>query len=266
LLIKGGAQLQYVNLEVKEHVGIITISREKEMNALNTQVLTDLESALDSVKENADIYCVVVTGAGQKSFVAGADVFEMKDFNADEAKAFGAFGNRVFRKIEKLRVPVIAAVNGYALGGGLELALACDIRIASENAVFGFPEVGLGIIPGYGGTQRLPRIIGVSSAKKLMYTGMKIRADEALRLGIIEEVVSKEALMASVGKLAGLIAKQAPIAVSYLKQAVDQGLHDMDKALAIETDYFSMCFNTLDQKSAMDAFVNKHKLEGFENK
>ena len=258
--------MQNVQYEKNGHIGVITVSREKALNALNTEVLTELGQVLDQVEQDRDVYCVIVTGAGDKAFVAGADVFEMKDLGPEQTAEFGSLGNRVFRKIEQLRVPAIAAVNGFALGGGLELALACDIRIASDNGVFGFPEVSLGIIPGYGGTQRLPRLIGVSAAKKLLFSAMRIKADEAYKLGIVDEVVSIDDLMDKAYKLAGKIASQAPIAVSNAKKAVDRGLNpNMDDALGVETALFSECFKTKDQKSAMTAFVNKQKLEKFEN-
>ena len=252
--------------EVKDHIALITISREKVLNALSNQVFEELDGVIDRLSQDNDIYCAIVTGAGKKSFVAGADIIEMKDLEADQAKKFGNYGSCIFRKIEQLRFPVIAAVNGYALGGGLELALACDIRVASDNALFGFPEVGLGIIPGYGGTQRLPRIISVAAAKKLLYTAAKINAQQACFLGIVDRVFDANELMDNAMKLALDIAGQAPIAVAKLKRSIDQGLNqDIDTALKTETMYFSQCFDTQDQKDAMNAFVNKTKIRQFKN-
>ncbi|MGI5849970.1 MAG: enoyl-CoA hydratase-related protein [Christensenellales bacterium] len=256
----------YIKYEIKDHIAIIKVSREKALNALNSEVLKELSDVLDKVEANHNVYCVIVIGDGSKAFVAGADVYEMKDLDVAGGAAFGALGNRVFRKIEQLRTPVIAAVNGYALGGGFELALACDIRIAAKTAVFGFPETGLGIIPGYGGTQRLPRAIGPSAAKRLLFTAARINADEAFRLGIVDEITGADTLMEKALELANKIASQAPIAVAKLKKAVDKGFnYNMDDAIAIETRLFSECFATSDQKKAMSAFVNKQKLDQFDN-
>ncbi len=259
--------MELIQYEKKEHIAVVTISREKALNALNEQVMAELDSLIDDIQNDNDVYCVIVTGAGERSFVAGADIGEMKDFDVAQAAALGENGNRIFRKLEQLRIPTIAAVNGFALGGGLELALSCDIRIASGNAVFGLPEVSLGITPGYGGTQRLPRTIGVGAAKKLIYTAGKVKADEALRLGLLEDVVPIEELMDSAMKLAGRIAQQAPIAVANAKAAIGKGLEcDMDRAVQVETAYFAKCFNSEDQKDAMNAFVSKQKMGKFKNK
>ncbi len=259
--------MQYIEYSVQDHIGLLKVSREKALNALNSQVLQELEQVVDQVSLDRGLYCLVITGAGEKAFVAGADIVEMKDYNREQAYAFGQFGNRVFRKIEQLPMPTIAMVNGYALGGGFELALACDLRVASENASFGFPEAGIGIIPGYGGTQRLPRLIGVSAAKKLLFTSSRIKSDEALKLGVVDEVVPAPELQDKVFALAGLIARQAPIAVANLKKAVELGLsRPIDDALLVETDLFAKCFDTQDQKMAMAAFVSKEKIARFENK
>lgn len=259
--------MQCIEFEIIDRIGLLRISREKALNALNEQVLDELEQVIDQIAGNTEIYCLVITGAGEKSFVAGADVNEMKDLDAGQALLFARRGNRVFRKIEKLTIPTIAMINGYALGGGFELALACDLRIASDNAVFAFPEVGLGIIPGYGGTQRLPRAIGVSAAKRLMFTAMRIKADEALRLGVIDELVPVPELYDRCMKLAGMIACQAPIAVAKLKAAVESGRNlEIDPALQVENTFFAECFSTKDQKTAMAAFINKEKGSRFENK
>lgn len=246
-----------VNYEQNGAVGIITINRPEAMNALNAAVFNELEPVLDSIDVDT-VRCVIITGAGNKSFVAGADIREMETLSKAEGAAWGARGNAIMRKIETLAVPVIAAVNGFALGGGCELALACDIRIASENAVFAQPEVGLGIICGFGGTQRLPRVINPSKAKELIYTGDKVKAQEALELGLVTAVYPQEQLMDEAMKMANKIAASAPIGVRSAKKAIDQGLQlHMDAAIALEAQAFGSCFDTKDQKNAMKAFVER---------
>jgi enoyl-CoA hydratase len=264
---KWGEEMENITFEKREHVGIITISRPKALNALNSQTLKELNETLDMVSKDSEIYCLIITGAGEKAFVAGADIAEMKDLNVSEGREFGVLGNRVFRKIELLNVPVIAAVNGFALGGGCELALSCDIRLASDNAKFGQPEVTLGITPGFGGTQRLSRTIGAARAKELLYTGAMINAEEALRIGLVNRVVPKEKLMDEAVELANKIAANAPIAVKLCKSAINRGLQmDMDTAITYEAEVFAQCFASQDQKDAMGAFVEKRKLEKFNNR
>lgn len=249
------------------HVATITINRPKALNALSTQVLTELNTALDEVAADRDVYALVITGAGEKSFVAGADIAEMKDKSVEEAAAYGKFGNDVFRKIETFRCPVIAAVNGFALGGGCELAMSCDIRIASQQAVFGQPEVGLGITPGFGGTQRLARLVGAGIAKEMIYTARNIKADRAEQIGLVNKVVAAEELMPTVMKMAAGIAKNAPIAVAYAKKAINEGLQtDIDSGIAIEVEEFSNCFATEDQTYGMTCFLEKVKEKEFSNK
>ena len=216
--------MENVLLEKQGHVSIITINREKALNALSTAVLNDLEEAVNTVEADKDTYCVVITGAGSKSFVAGADIAEMKDKTVEEAAEYGAYGNKIFRQIETLHCPVIAAVNGFALGGGCELSMACDIRIAAENAVFGQPEVGLGITPGFGGTQRLARLVPAGIAKEMIFTARNIKADKALAIGLVNAVVPQEELMATALKMANGICKNAPIAVAQSKKAINAGL------------------------------------------
>lgn len=226
--------MEYILYEANGAVGKITINREKALNALNSQVLDELNETLDSVNLD-EIRCLILTGAGAKSFVAGADIAEMSTLTKAEGEAFGKKGNDVFRKLETFPVPVIAAVNGFALGGGCEIAMSCDIRICSDNAVFGQPEVGLGITPGFGGTQRLARLVGAGMAKQMIYTARNIKADEALRIGLVNAVYSAEELMAQAEKMAAGIAKNAPIAVRNCKKAINEGLDvDMDKAIVIE--------------------------------
>ncbi len=256
-----------VLFHIDGHIATITINKPQVLNALSTEVLTDLNQALDEVEKAGNIYAVVITGAGEKSFVAGADISEMKDKNKTQAAEYGAFGNKVFLRIENFPCPVIAAVNGFALGGGCELAMACDIRIASETARFAQPETGLGITPGFGGTQRLARLVGAGRAKELIYTCRTIKAEEALAIGLVNKVTKPEALMQETLAMAQTICQKAPFAIKQAKAAVNKGLQvSIDKALAIETEEFAQCFTTEDQKMAMNAFVKKEKIEKFNNR
>ncbi len=256
----------FVNYEVKGMTGIITINRPEALNALNSAVLDDLSAVLDSVDQEA-VRAIVITGAGDKSFVAGAEIGEMSTRTKAEGEAFGKKGNDVFRKIETFPIPVIAAINGYALGGGCELSMSCDIRICSDNAMFGQPEVGLGITPGFGGTQRLARLVGMGMAKQMIYTARNIKADEAFRIGLVNAVYTQEELLPAAEKMAGQIAMNAPIAVRACKKAVNDGLQvDMDKAIVVEEKLFGSCFETLDQKEGMGAFLEKRKEKTFTNK
>jgi len=256
----------YVLYEQNGDIGIITINRPEALNALNTQVLDDLESVIDAVDTDVT-RAVIITGSGTRSFVAGADIGEMSTMTPDEGRAYGIKGNELFLKIENLPVPVIAAVNGFCLGGGNELAMSCDIRICSENAVFGQPEAGLGITPGYGGTQRLARIINVGIAKELLYTAANIKAPRALEIGLVNAVYPQEQLMEEALKLAGRIAKNAPVAVRACKEAVNKGLQtDIRSAVAIEEELFASCFATEDQKEGMKAFLEKRKAERYNNR
>ena len=264
--------MDYILYEVNGAVGTITINREKALNALNSQVLEELDATLDAV-DLENVRCLILTGAGEKSFVAGADIGEMSTLTKAEGEAFGKKGNDVFRKLETFPIPVIAAVNGFALGGGCEISMSCDIRICSDNAMFGQPEVGLGITPGFGGTQRLARLIGAGMAKQLIYTARNIKAPEAYRIGLVNQVVSaevdeagnvvktaKEALMEAANKMASTIAANAPIAVRNCKKAINDGLQvDMDKAIVIEEKLFGDCFETEDQKAGMGNFLEKDK-------
>ena len=249
--------MSFVNCEVKDKIAVITINRPEALNALNSQVLDDLNAAFDSIDVNV-VRAVVLTGAGEKSFVAGADIGEMSTLTKAEGEAFGKKGNDVFRKIEEFPLPVIAAVNGFALGGGCEISMSCDIRICSDNAVFGQPEAGLGITPGFGGTQRLARLIGAGMAKQLIYTARNIKADEAYRIGLVNAVYPQEELLAAAEKMASQIAANAPIAVRACKKAINDGLQtDIDAALVIEEKLFGSCFETEDQKEGMANFLRK---------
>ena len=259
-----------VLLEKKGHIAVATINRPKALNALNYQVLEDIDQLLEHVKADDEIRALVITGSGEKAFVAGADIGEMSTLTKAEGEAFGKKGNAVFRKLETLPVPTIAAVNGFALGGGCELSMSCDIRICADTAVFGQPEAGLGITPGFGGTQRLARLVGMGMAKQLVYSALNIKADEALRIGLVNAVYPQAELMENVMKLANKIAKNAPIAVRNCKKAINEGLDaDMDQAVVIEEKLFGDCFETEDQKYGMAFFLDKNKekvKEPFQNK
>lgn len=258
--------MEFITYEAEGMVGVITINRPKALNALNSQVLAELDETLDNVDVN-EVRSLILTGAGEKSFVAGADIAEMSTLTKAEGEAFGKKGNDVFRKLETFPIPVIAAVNGFALGGGCEISMSCDIRICSENAVFGQPEVGLGITPGFGGTQRLARIVGVGMAKQMIYSARNIKADEAFRIGLVNAVYPLEELMPAAKKLAATIAKNAPIAVRNCKKAINDGLEvNMDEAIVIEEKLFGDCFESYDQKEGMAAFLEKRKVEAFLNK
>lgn len=264
--------MDFILYEQKGQTAVITINREKALNALNSQVLDELNAVLEAVDLN-EVRCLILTGAGEKSFVAGADIGEMSTLTKAEGEAFGKKGNDVFRKLETFPIPVIAAVNGFALGGGCEISMSCDIRLCTENAVFGQPEVGLGITPGFGGTQRLARLVGAGMAKQMIYTARNIKADEAYRIGLVNAVygaekdaegnvvkTAKEVLMAAAEKMAAGIAKNAPIAVRNCKKAVNEGLDmDMDEAIVLEEKLFGDCFETEDQKYGMAFFLDKNK-------
>ena len=251
--------MDYILYEQKGQTGIITINREKALNALNSQVLDELNATLDAVNLD-EVRCLIIIGAGTKSFVAGADIGEMSTLTKAEGEAFGKKGNDVFRKIETFPIPVIAAVNGFALGGGCEISMSCDIRICSDNAVFGQPEVGLGITPGFGGTQRLARLVGAGMAKQMIYTARNIKADEAYRIGLVNAVYTQEELLPAAEKMAAGIAKNAPIAVRNCKKAINEGLDlDMDAAVALEEKLFGDCFESEDQKYGMAFFLDKNK-------
>ena len=258
--------MEFITYEAEGQIGIITINRPKALNALNSTVLEELDKTLDAV-DLQTVRCLILTGAGEKSFVAGADIGEMSTLTKAEGEAFGKKGNDVFRKLETFPIPVIAAVNGFALGGGCEISMSCDIRICRANAVFGQPEVGLGITPGFGGTQRLARIVGTGKAKEMIYGARNIKAEEAYRIGLVNNVYPLEELMPAAKKLAATIARNAPIAVRNCKRAINEGLQvDMDQAVVIEEKLFGNCFETYDQKEGMAAFLEKRKVEAFLNK
>ena len=251
--------MAFVTTEVKGAVEVITIDRPQALNALNPEVLADLKAAFEAV-DLKSIRCIVLTGAGEKSFVAGADIAAMSTMTKAEGEAFSKLGNDLFLQIESFPIPVIAAVNGFALGGGNELAMSCDIRVCSDNAMFGQPEVGLGITPGFGGTQRLARLVGMGMAMQLVYSAFNVKADEALRIGLVNAVYPQAELMDNVLKLAAKIASNAPIAVRHCKQAMNEGIElPIDKAVAVEEKLFGECFETHDQKEGMGCFLSKEK-------
>ena len=255
-----------LTLTVENEIAVLTITRPAALNALNSETLDELNTVLTEIEGRDDIKVVILTGGADKkgnefkSFVAGADIGEMSTLTKAEGEAFGKTGNDVFRKIETFPIPVIAAVNGFALGGGCEISMSCDIRICSENAIFGQPEVGLGITPGFGGTQRLARIVGVGKAKEMIYTAFNIKAEEAYRIGLVNAVYPQEELLAAAKKLANKIASNAPIAVRACKKAINEGLQvDMDQAIVVEEKAFGSCFETEDQKAGMGNFLEKDK-------
>ena len=259
--------MNHILFEKKGNVAIALIDRPKALNALNSEVLNDLNTLVDTVNADPEIRVLILTGSGEKAFVAGADIGEMSSLSKAEGEAFGKKGNDVFRKLETLPIPTIAAVNGYALGGGCELSMACDIRICADTAVFGQPETGLGITPGFGGTQRLARLIGPGMAKQLIYSARNIKADEALRIGLVNAVYPAEELMPAAEKLAETIAKNAPIAVRACKKAINEGLEQpMDEAIVLEEKLFGSCFETEDQKEGMGAFLEKRRHEPYQNR
>jgi len=241
-------------------IGMITLNRPKALNALNSELLKELNGLLDEIAQDDSVKVVVITGSGDKSFVAGADIAEMQRMSPMEGRAFGKFGQAIFNKLENIPQPVIAAVNGFALGGGCELAMACDIRIASDRAKFGQPEVSLGIVPGFGGTQRLPRLIGKGRAKELLYTADMINAEEAYRIGLVNKIVPADELLSTTKELAEKIMARAQVAVQLCKAAVNTGMDiDLESGIAYEAEVFGLCFASADQKEGMSAFVGKRK-------
>lgn len=253
-------EFKNLNFKVEDNVAIVKINRPQALNALNYETLHELGRCLTEIKGNQNVSVVVITGAGEKAFVAGADILEMSKMNAIEGREFGRYGQKVFAEIENLSQPVIAAVNGFALGGGCELACACDFRYAADNAKFGQPEVGLGITPGFGGTQRLPRLVGRGMGKELLYTASVIDAQEALRIGLVNKVLPQAELMREVLKVAKKIGGNAKIAVQLAKTAVNHGIDaDMTTGVAYEGEVFGLCFATEDQTEGMSAFAEKRK-------
>ena len=252
---------QTIRYEKQDQIAIVTIDRPEALNALNGTVITELELVVAALENDRDVRCMILTGEG-RSFVAGADIGEQYPLNLDGGRRWGQRGSALLRRIEKLEFPTIAAVNGFALGGGCELALSCDIILASEKAKFSQPEVGLGITPGFSGTQRLPRRVGVAKAKELIFSGRMIKADEAERIGLVNAVYAPEALLGGALEMAKSFTKNAPIAVKYAKACIDRGIQtDIDSGIACENELFAMCFATADQKEGMGAFLEKRSAQ-----
>ncbi len=248
---------QTIRYEKDGNIGILTIDRPEALNALNSTVIGELYQVIDEVENDSTLGCLIITGEG-RSFVAGADIGEQCPMDLTAGRNWGRRGSALMRRIEKLEIPTIAAVNGFALGGGCELALACDIILASEKAKFGQPEVTLGITPGFSGTQRLPRRVGVAKAKELIFSGKMIKADEAKEIGLVNAVFAPEELMNGAKEMAASFTKNAPIAVKYSKACIDRGMQmDIDDGIALENELFGMCYATADQKEGMTAFLEK---------
>ena len=251
-------------LEVEGPIAVLTINRPKALNALNSETLTELNQVLGEIEANDEIKVVILIGAGEKAFVAGTDIPEMVNFTGAEGRAFGMRAAEPFFKLQNMRQVTIAAVNGFALGGGCESSMTCDIRLASEKAVFGQPETGLGIIPGFGGTQRLARLIGMGRAKEMIFACSNIDAQEAYRIGLVNKVVPQEELMAAAKKLAGKIARKESYAASLAKAAINNG-YDMDikNAVEYEANLFGLTCSTHDKTEGMTAFLEKRKEKNF---
>lgn len=248
---------KFLKYEKKENIGILTIDRQEALNSLNSAVVSELEEAIGAVEQDKELGALIITGAG-RAFVAGADIGEQCPMDVAAGRKWGQRGSALMRRIEKLEIPTIAAVNGFALGGGCELALSCDIILASEKAKFGQPEVGLGITPGFSGTQRLPRRVGLGKAKELIFSGKMIKADEAKEIGLVNAVYAPEELMNGAIEMAKSFTKNAPIAIKYAKACINRGMQvDIDDGIALENEFFAMCYATKDQKEGMTAFLEK---------
>lgn len=250
------------NIKIKldgDHILLVTMNRPKALNALNSQTLDELQAITQMIVEDNDVYGVVITGEG-RGFVAGADIVQMKPYKSEAGRTYAGYAQDTFNKIEALEKPVIAAVNGYALGGGCELALSCDIRIASEKAVFGQPEVTLGIMPCFGGTQRLARLIGAGLAKEMIYTGRQVKADEAKTFGLVNQVVPPEELVDTAKEMMRNILRMSPVGIKYAKIAINKGADmDLRNGLELEKDLVGLCFATEDKEIGMTAFLEKAK-------
>ena len=257
---------QTIRYEKNDGIAFVTINRPEALNALNSTVISELELVIAEIEKDADLRAMILTGEG-RSFVAGADIGEQYPLDVASGRKWGQRGSALMRRIEKLEIPTIAAVNGFALGGGCELAMSCDIILASEKAKFGQPEVGLGITPGFSGTQRLPRRVGIAKAKELIYSGKVIGAAEAEKIGLVNAVYAPEELMNGAIAMAKSFMANAPIAVKYSKACIDRGMDmDIDNGIALENELFAMCFATADQKEGMGAFLEKRKEKNFQNK
>ena len=251
-------------LEVENGIALLTINRPKSLNALNSETLAELNTCLAELENNEEVKVVILTGSGEKSFVAGADISEMVNATPAEGRKMGLLAKEAFGRLENMPQVTIAAVNGYALGGGCEISMACDIRVASENARFAQPECGLGILPGFGGTQRLPRLVGKGRAKELIFTCDQITAEDAYRMGLVNHVVPQAELIDYCKAMAGRIMKNGPYAVSLAKQVINSGADmDLDNGLKLEANIFGLSFSTEDKKEGMTAFLEKRKEKHF---
>ena len=250
-------ELAIIQITLDNNIAIVKFNRPKALNALNNDTLNELNSVIECIKNDDSIRGVIITGEG-KGFVAGADIVQMQDYKGLEGRKYADYAQSVFNKIEALEKPVIAAINGYALGGGCELSLSCDIRIASSKAVFGQPEVGLGVIPCFGGTQRLPRLIGSGIAKELIFTGRQVRAEEALTIGLVNKVVEPDMLIEEASNMMKMILKNASLAIGFAKTVINRGLEmDIANGLELEKDIAALSFSTEDKDEGMKAFVEK---------
>ena len=252
--------MEFKNLKFEKdgNIGILTFSRPKALNALNTELLLELNHAVvEMIPKDESVYVLIITGEG-KAFVAGADITEMQGFDSIKGLAYAELGAEIFRNVERIKIPTIAAINGFALGGGCELAMSCDLRIASDNAKFGQPETGLGVIPGFSGCVRLPRIVGLAKARELIYTGKIIPASEAEKIGLVNMVVPADQLMSASLEMAKMIASKAQLSVRYAKMAINKGIEtDIDTAISFENQLSALCYTTEDQKEGMTAFAEK---------
>ena len=259
------AEYKHIIFGVENNIATITFNRPKVLNAINYEVIQEFSDIIESVFDDVEIRAVILTGNG-KAFIAGADVAALRSFNAAQGREFTIYGQRVLHRLEEMKKPIIAAINGYAFGGGLEVALACDIRIASSNAKMGLPEVKLGIFPGYGGTQRLTRLTNYCTAKHLIFSGDSITARRAYELGIVQEVTEPDELIDSAYNLARRITANSPIAVGMAKRTINMGMHmDLISACAFEAENYTYCFASEDRLEGMDAFLEKRE-PSFKNK
>lgn len=252
--------MKNIIVEVENEIAVVTISREKSLNALNSEILAELKECFENIAARKDVRVLILTGAGKKAFVAGADISEMVNATPAEGRKMGMLAKEAFMLLETMPQVTIAAVNGYALGGGCEISMACDIRIASDNAKFGQPEVGLGILPGFGGTQRLARLVGKGRAKEIIFTCDQIDAQEAYRIGLANKVVPQDELLDTCKSMAEKIMSKGSYAISLAKEAINTGLEtDLASGLTLEADLFGLSFSTADKKEGMTAFLEKRK-------
>lgn len=259
--------MEIICYEKKEHIATITINRPEVLNAFNQQTLTELIEALEIVENDQDVYCAVLTAAGDKAFTAGGDIKQEITLKGDAAREFSRLGKKCLSKIYDLRVPLISAVQGYALGGGMEIILVSDITVAADTAKIGIPTIKLGTVPGWGSTQMLSRVVGISRAKELLYTGRTVKAQEALEIGLVEFVVEPDQLMTKAYEIAHRIADMAPIAMESMKIAINTSVEDdLEHGFDVETELFVRCYGTEDKQEAMSAFLEKREHQTYQGK